>query len=418
MKNKLTPIELKWILYDVGNSAFILLVATILPIYYNYLAESGGITENEYLASWSFATSIATICVALLGPIMGTVADFKGNKRRIFFLNALLGCCFLFCMWIPKSWIFFLVLFVLTKIFYSVSLVVYDSMLVDITNEEQMDMVSSKGYAWGYLGSIVPFVISLVFVLFYDKIGISFEAAMIICFTINALWWLGCTMPLYLSYRQKHYVERETHIAAHTFSRLAGTFRSIRKHKKAFLFLLSFFFYIDGVYTIIDMATAYGTSLGLDQTSLLLALLVTQIVAFPFAILFGYLAKKYSTASLIKVGIFAYMCIAVYAMFLSSITQFWILAVAVGMFQGGIQALSRSYFAKIIPAESSGEYFGLFDICGKGASFLGTMIVGLVTTFTGTQNLAVGCLAFLFLIGLILFIRVSRMPDDVIVSQQ
>lgn len=373
MKEKLSKMELRWILYDVGNSAFILLVSTILPIYYNSLAESAGISEEQYLASWSFATSIATICVAFLGPLMGTLADFKGNRRKIFFGNALCGCILLFCFWMPSHWMTFLVLFVLAKVFYSVSLVVYDSMLVDVCPPENMDMVSSRGYAYGYIGSVIPFVISLIFVLMYDKIGISFRAAIIICFTINAFWWLGCTMPLYMSYRQKHYVPTEKHVIKHTFSRLGQTFKNITKHKKAFLFLLSFFFYIDGVYTIIDMATAYGTSLGLDTTGLLLALLLTQIVAFPCAIAFGYLAKKYSTASLIKVSIFAYICIAVFALFLSNIIQFWILAVAVGMFQGGIQALSRSYFAKIIPAESSGEYFGLFDICGKGASFLGTI---------------------------------------------
>lgn len=404
--------ELKWILYDVGNSAFILLVTTILPIYYNHLASSAGISEDEYLASWSFATSIATICVAILGPIMGTIADFKGNKRKIFFGNALFGSLLLFALWMPSHWLPFLILFVLAKICYSISLVVYDSMLVDICEPDQMDMVSSKGYAFGYIGSVIPFIISLIFVLTYNKIGISFHTAMIICFTINALWWLGCSLPLFRSYRQRHYVEKENHIAAHAFSRLSRTFRSITKHKKAFLFLLSFFFYIDGVYTIIDMATAYGTSLGLDQSGLLLALLVTQIVAFPFAILFGWLAKKYSTPLLIKTAIIAYICIAVYALFLNNLTQFWILAICVGMFQGGIQALSRSYFARIIPAEYSGEYFGLFDICGKGASFLGTMIVGIVTFIAGNQNIAIGCLAFLFLIGLALFIKVSKMPDD------
>ena len=284
-------------------------------------------------------------------------------------------------------------------------------MLVDVTTPEQMDEVSSQGYAWGYIGSVIPFIISLLFVLFYEQIGLTFGAAMIICFGINALWWAGCTLPLARSYKQKHYVPAEKHVVRYTFARLGNTFKNIRKNRKCFLFLLSFFFYIDGVYTIMEMATAYGTSLGLSQNGLLLALLLTQIVAFPAALTFGALSKKYPTEKLIKVAIIAYFFIAIYALFLSNLVQFWILAVAVGLFQGGIQALSRSYFARIIPENASGEYFGLFDICGKGAAFLGTMIVGVVTQLTGIQNIAVGCLAFLFLLGLVIFNKVSKMPD-------
>ena len=410
-KNKLSSLEKKWILYDVGNSAFILLVTTIMPIYFNHLCSVAGLSEDQYLSTWSYAASLATICVALAGPIMGAVSDFKGNKKKVFLFNALLGSLLLFCFWIPKHWVTFIVLFVLAKVLYSVSLVIYDSMLVDVTTPEQMDEVSSQGYAWGYIGSVIPFIISLLFVLFYEQIGLTFGAAMIICFGINALWWAGCTLPLARSYKQKHYVPAEKHVVRHTFARLGNTFKNIRKNRKCFLFLLSFFFYIDGVYTIMEMATAYGTSLGLSQNGLLLALLLTQIVAFLAALTFGALSKKYPTEKLIKVAIIAYFFIAIYALFLSNLVQFWILAVAVGLFQGGIQALSRSYFARIIPENASGEYFGLFDICGKGATFLGTMIVGVVTQLTGIQNIAVGCLAFLFLLGLVIFNKVSKMPD-------
>lgn len=410
-KNKLSSLEKKWILYDVGNSAFILLVTTIMPIYFNHLCSVAGLSEDQYLSTWSYAASLATICVALADPIMGAVSDFKGNKKKVFLFNALLGSLLLFCFWIPKHWVTFIVLFVLAKVLYSVSLVIYDSMLVDVTTPEQMDEVSSQGYAWGYIGSVIPFIISLLFVLFYEQIGLTFGAAMIICFGINALWWAGCTLPLARSYKQKHYVPAEKHVVRHTFARLGNTFKNIRKNRKCFLFLLSFFFSIDGVYTIMEMATAYGTSLGLSQNGLLLALLLTQIVAFPAALTFGALSKKYPTEKLIKVAIIAYFFIAIYALFLSNLVQFWILAVAVGLFQGGIQALSRSYFARIIPENASGEYFGLFDICGKGATFLGTMIVGVVTQLTGIQNIAVGCLAFLFLLGLVIFNKVSKMPD-------
>lgn len=355
-KNKLSSLEKKWILYDVGNSAFILLVTTIMPIYFNHLCSVAGLSEDQYLSTWSYAASLATICVALAGPIMGAVSDFKGNKKKVFLFNALLGSLLLFCFWIPKHWVTFIVLFVLAKVLYSVSLVIYDSMLVDVTTPEQMDEVSSQGYAWGYIGSVIPFIISLLFVLFYEQIGLTFGAAMIICFGINALWWAGCTLPLARSYKQKHYVPAEKHVVRHTFARLGNTFKNIRKNRKCFLFLLSFFFYIDGVYTIMEMATAYGTSLGLSQNGLLLALLLTQIVAFPAALTFGALSKKYPTEKLIKVAIIAYFFIAIYALFLSNLVQFWILAVAVGLFQGGIQALSRSYlpgsFRRMLPVNT------------------------------------------------------------------
>lgn len=411
MKNKLTKLEFKWICYDMGNSAFILLVATILPIYFNYLSSSQGVAEHNYLSYWSYAASLSTLIVALAGPILGTLADYKDHKKKIFLTCAMLGALALACFWIPSSWLAFLVLFIAAKVAYSLSLIVYDSMLTDITTEERMDAVSSKGYAWGYIASVVPFIISLIFVLMYDKIGMTLKTAMMIAFILNAVWWIASTLPLVKSYKQKYYIEPEAHPALDTFARLKDTLMKAKEQKKVFLFLFAFFFYIDGVYTIIDMATAYGTSLGLNTTGLLLALLLTQIVAFPASLTFAVLSKTKDTASLIKVAIIAYFLIALFAVQLDKQWEFWILAVAVGCFQGGIQALSRSYFAKIIPENASGEYFGLFDICGKGASFLGTMLIGVVTQITGKQNLGVAALSIMFVIGYLIFNKVSKMDD-------
>ena len=411
MKNKLTKLEFKWICYDMGNSAFILLVATILPIYFNYLSSSQGVAEHNYLSYWSYAASLSTLIVALAGPILGTLADYKDHKKKIFLTCAMLGALALACFWIPSSWLAFLVLFIAAKVAYSLSLIVYDSMLTDITTEERMDAVSSKGYAWGYIASVVPFIISLIFVLMYDKIGMTLKTAMMIAFILNAVWWISSTLPLVKSYKQKYYIEPEAHPALDTFVRLKDTLLKAKEQKKVFLFLFAFFFYIDGVYTIIDMATAYGTSLGLNTTGLLLALLLTQIVAFPASLTFAVLSKTKDTASLIKVAIIAYFLIALFAVQLDKQWEFWVLAVAVGCFQGGIQALSRSYFAKIIPENASGEYFGLFDICGKGASFLGTMLIGVVTQITGKQNIGVAALSIMFVIGYLIFNKVSKMDD-------
>lgn len=406
---KLTKLEKYWILYDVGNSAFIMLVSTIIPIYFNYLAGNAGISEVDYLAYWGYAASVATVIVALIGPILGSVADTKNYRKPLFVISMMVGVIGCAALSVPTSWIVFLAVFVIAKVGYNASLIFYDSMLVDVTTGERMDMVSSHGYAWGYIGSCIPFVISLVFVLMYEKIGITMKMAMAVAFFINAAWWLLVTIPLLRKYEQNYYAEMPKHPVRDSFKRLGHTLSSIKKEKNIFLYLLSFFFFIDGVYTIIEMATAYGSALGLDSTGLLLALLVTQIVAFPCALIFSKLSKKYATDFLIKICILAYFGIAVFAIQLDKQWEFWLLAVLVGMFQGAIQALSRSYFAKIIPAEKSGEYFGIYDICGKGASFMGTTLVGIVAQVTNVANAGVGIIAVLFMVGFGLFHKAAKL---------
>ncbi len=405
-KFSLTGLERAWTLYDVGNSAFVLLVATLIPIFFNALAEEGGLSSVDYLAYWGYAASAVTIITAVLSPILGTLADTRGFKKPIFILCLVVGvagCC---AMGLAKTWLPFLLIFVFAKVGFSGSLVFYDSMLSDVTTPDRMDIVSSRGYAWGYIGSCVPFVVCLALVLGSGAIGLSQMTALNIALFITAAWWLAMTLPLLKTYRQLHYVEVEKHAIRQSFARIGHTLRHLHEDKQVFWFLLAFFCYIDGVYTIIDMATAYGTALGLDTTGLLLALLVTQIVAFPSALIFGRLSAKYPSTTLIPVCIAAYAGIALFAFFLTQQWQFWVLAFVVGMFQGGVQALSRSHFAKIIPPEKSGEYFGLFDICGKGASFLGTMIVSVGSQLTGSANVGVGSLIVLFIVGFVLF-RVS-----------
>ena len=409
---KLNGKEKRWILYDVGNSAFVLLVATIIPIYFNYLAGKAGLSDVDYLAYWGYAASICTVIVAILGPVLGTIADTKGYKKPICMISILIGTIACSLLGLMVQWMAFLIVFLIAKVGFSASLIFYDSMLSDITDEERMDYVSSQGYAWGYIGSCVPFVLCLVIVLGSDPLGIRMETAMGIAFVLVAVWWLLMSLPLLKNYEQKYYVEKKPHAIAQSFKRLGETFKNMKEEKQVFMFLLAFFFYIDGVYTIIDMATAYGSALGLDSTGLLLALLVTQIVAFPCAIIFGNLSYRIRTEKLIIVCIFAYLGIAIFAVFLKTQLQFWILAILVGMFQGGIQALSRSYFTKIIPEEHSGEYFGLMDICGKGASFVGTTIVSIVSQLTGNISMGVGMIAILFCIGIVIFLKAVSMSRN------
>lgn len=409
MTSKTTSLEKKWIMYDIGNSAFTLLISTIMPIYFNFLADSAHISETNYLAFWGYATSIATIITAILGPILGTASDFKGWKKKLFMVALLIGALGCILLGFTSSWLWFLCLFVIAKSAYSLSLVFYDSMLIDITTPECMDNVSAKGYAWGYIGSCIPFIASLALVLFYEQLSLTMETAMSICFLLIALWWLLLSVPLILGYHQTYYLEKENHYVKASFLRLKNIFVDLKKNPKVLFFLIAFFFYIDGVYTIIDMATAYGTALGLDTTGLLLALLLTQIVAFPAALIFGKLSSSIENTKLIKICIFAYFLIALYGITLQQQYQFWILAVGVGIFQGAIQSLSRSYYAKIIPANRSGEYFGLYDICGKGASFMGTTLVSLISQVTGMMNIGVGSLAIMFFIGFVFFKKTEKL---------
>lgn len=408
-ENKLTKLEKYWILYDVGNSAFVLLVATILPIYFNYLTKKAGITSVDSLAYWGYAASVSTIIVALIGPVLGTIADTKGYKKPLFIISMMVGVLGCAALSMPSSWLLFLTIFVIAKVGYNASLIFYDAMLPDVTTPERMDAVSSHGYAWGYLGSCIPFIASLLVVLNNDKIGISMSMAMMIAFVLNAVWWFVVTIPLMRNYEQIHYVEKPAHPLRSSFTRLKVTLQDIKGQKNIFMYLLAFFFFIDGVYTIIEMATAYGSALGLDSTGLLLALLVTQLVAFPCALIFARFSKQYPTALLIKICIIAYTGIALFAIQLDKQWEFWVLAVLVGMFQGAIQALSRSYFAKIIPADKSGEYFGIYDICGKGASFIGTTLVGIIAQITDIANAGVAVIAVLFVIGYLLFMKAAKL---------
>ena len=423
-KIRLTKLERSWVLYDIGNSAFTLLVATLLPIYFNALATGAGVSEDMYLSYWGYAGSIATALVALVGPICGTMADQKGFKKPFFLATVILGVLGCAALGLTQNWLIFLGIFIIGKVGFNSSLIFYDSMLPEITTEKRIDNVSTKGYAYGYIGSVIPFVICLVLVLLYETFGITQTTALIISFLVTAVWWAVFTLPLLKRYRQVAFVPKRSHVVADTFRQLGQTFKQARKERHIFLYLLAFFFFINGVYTIIDMATAYGTSLGLDTTGLLLALLLTQIVAFPCAIIFGRLAQNHDTGKLIKICIICYTGITAFAMFLVAQWQFWLLATLVGMFQGAIQALSRSYLGKIIPATQSGEYYGLMDICGKGASVLGMGMVALINQLTAgwnvnifglqlqNENLAVGALVILFIVGYSIFCKSDKLSKE------
>lgn len=414
--------EFAWVLYDVGNSAYTMLACSLIPIWFKETAigiGAGQISSDNATAYWALATSIVTVIVAVIGPICGVIADHKDTKKIVFQTAIAIGVLACVLNGFATTWYIFLGVYVITRIAYQASLTFYDSMLNDITSDDRGDEVSSYGYAWGYLGSCIPFVIALAayclsggvsdsLMLFSPRIG------RIIGFLSTAVWWYIVSKPLLKNYKQINYVDEERGDIKKAFVQIGNTLKKIAsKDKKVFYFLVAFFLYIDGVGTIIDNCINLGTDLGLDTVGQVVFLLLTQVVAFGGSLVFAKLSKSHDTASLIKTCIVGYTVVCLYALTLKNIWQFAIMAFGVGCFQGSIQSLSRSYYAKIIPSQNSGEYFGIYDIFAKGASFLGSFVIFLVKkvgiktngifTIFGVQiksiNVAVGLLAIFFILG-------------------
>ena len=407
-KTKMTKQEKSWVLYDVGNSAFVLLSSALIPVYFKSIAEPG----SSVVVAWGYAETVASLILALLMPILGSLADYKGNKKKFFMGTVIIGviCCAL--LGFPSQALPFLILYVVAAVMLNGSMVFYDAFLVDAAeSDDRLDMVSSHGYAWGYIGSCLPFITSLVIVLFGSNFGIDMSTGMKIAFLITAVWWFAFSLPLMRNVHQVNYKEDGgTGIKLGGVMRgLITTLKSIAKDKRLLFFVIAYFFYIDGVHTIIKMSTSYGTDLGIDATQLVFALLMTQFVAFPSAIAYGKLAGKFGTRKMLCIAVFAYLCITLFAAFLlRSALEFWILAFAVGLFQGGVQALSRSEFGKLIPKEHANEYYGFFDIFGKYAAILGTFLMSVFTQVTGNASLGVLSIAVLFIMGMVFLVRMPK----------
>ncbi|MDM8288531.1 MFS transporter [Slackia piriformis] len=402
---KLTRQEKSWIAYDVGNSAFVMLSTALIPVYFSSLADPG----SSVVVAWGYAETVASLILALLMPFLGSLADLRHNKKRFLIGSVGTGAVACAALGIPQHALAFLVIYVVSSVMLNGSMVFYDAFLVDATSEDNYDRVSSHGYAWGYIGSCIPFIASLAIVLFGENVGISMSVGMQIAFIITALWWVAFTVPLVRNVHQTHFKPRTDRLFRDTVRGLVATVRKIFRDKRLLMYMLAYFFYIDGVHTIIKMSTSYGTELGIDSTQLVLALLVTQFVAFPSAILYGRLASKVGTRTMLMTAVLAYFCITLFAaFFLRTATEFWILAVCVGLFQGGIQALSRSEFGKLIPKEHANEYYGFFDIFGKYAAVMGTFLVSVFTQLTGNASIGVLAISILFVAGLVLLWRMPK----------
>ena len=401
-----TKEEKAWIFYDWANSAFSAIVAAIiLPVFFKSIAEMGGVSSVNATAYWGYATSCGTLICALLAPILGTLGDFRGMKKRLFTGFMLLGVVSTFLLALTDSWRLLLLFYIIGTLGFSGSCIYYDSFLLDVTDASRMDRVSSVGYGLGYIGgSTIPLIISLALIQFGDRIGIPTVTATKFSFVLTALWWLVFTIQMLRHVHQKHSIEPERDILAHTMRQMKGTLSMIVKNKCILFFLIAYFFYIDGVGTIIHMATVFGASCGLGSMDMMVILLVVQIVAFPFAILYGKLSERFGARRMILFGIATYVVVCAVGFNLRQMSDFLMLAVLVGTAQGGIQALSRSFYGKLVPAEQASEYFGFFDVFGKFSAVIGPALFGVVAQLTGVTNYGALAVMFMFILGGAIFV--------------
>lgn len=492
--NHLTKKEKSWVMYDWANSAYAtIIMSAIFPIYFAGIARASGIPGDVW---WGYATSAASLLIAVISPFIGTIGDYKGMKKRLLVFFLILGVVFTLLMAATDHPALMLAGYILSFIGFEGSILFYDSFLTDVTTRDRMDKVSSYGYAMGYIGgSTIPFVLSVVLILFGSRIGIGSALAVKLSIVLTALWWAVFSIPLLRNVQQMHYTALPpAKLVQNAFGNLRQTVQGIFQNKKLLYFMLAYFFYIDGVGTVITMSTSYGSTIGLGSTGMILALMLTQILAVPFSILFGRLAGIIGTLKMIRIGVLIYMLICVLGFYmgfslepqqkayigayhqavaganvsLSAATQsevltrgeallprpdraeafsvmitnlsqgkapqekaelkrltasvekflsdprpaegfnraihfatilFWILAILVSTSQGGVQALSRSYFGKLIPPEKSNEHFGFFDIFGKFASVIGPLLYSFSASLTGRSSLGILSLLLLFLIG-------------------
>ena len=394
-----TKKEVSWMMYDWANSAHSVVVVTILPIFFNTVASymqdaASGMTV------WGYATSAAMAIVALAAPVLGVFGDFEGFRKKLFTVFMLVGV--LSCAGLAitpqldfvtpgqaeKVGLAILVLYILSTIGFAGANLYYDSFLNDVTTEERMDKVSTMGYGLGYIGgSTIPLLIFLLMNLILGSDAMLF--CLSFAFGLTAVWWFVFSFPLLKNVEQVSFVPRKKGAVKEALKGIGGTVKEIFRYKQMFVFLIAYFFYIDGVNTIIHMSTSYGDTLGLDSTSMLLALLLVQVLGLPFALLYIKASEKFGARFMVGVGICIYMCVTVFGFFLREVWQFWVMAIMVATSQGGIQALSRSMFGKLIPDKNrSGEFFGFYDIFGKFSAIMGPALVGLSSALAADVMLA------------------------------
>jgi len=417
----LTKEEKSWIWFDWANAAYTMTVmSTIMSLYFILSTNLVGMEGYRATAYWGFGNTIATVIAGLLAPILGTLSGYHGRKKVLFNFFAFLGILATAALaFVPEhSWWLLLTVFVFSSVGFSGAIKVYDAFLVDVSEDEKMDRVSTTAFGWGYFGGGLAFILCIIPVVLVELsiINWSLVTTYRLAFIVTAIWWLGFSLPMFKNVKQKYGTEAEPGYVVQSFVTIVTTLLEMVRDRRILAFIVAFFFYSDGVGSIIRMAVAFGADIGINAMTLLLVLLVVQFVAFPCAILYGKMAKKWGAKVTIYFGIMTYIVICMIALLMNPqrdlefLTRlFWILAILVGTAQGGIQALSRSYFGKIIPKEKSNEYFGIYNVCGRFASIIGTTMFGWVSIRTGQPHFGIAVIAVLFILAAIIF---KFAPDD------
>ena len=416
-----TKEEISWILYDIGNSAQVLTTCTvILPLLIAKITP-----ENSIVYVW-WANTIYEIVLAVLSPVLGTVADYKGKKMQMFKFFLFLGIAGGFGLALPFiDYKAALILFVIAMLGYNGSIIFYDAFIVDVCDDERVDKVSAAGYAWGYIGSVLPFLIFIIpfaiVTLFGNEQGsvmignfeLSYRLACSMTMGMAVLWWLFYSRPMLKNVKQKHYYEPESHYVKKSFVKLWNTFRNVKKNKNIFMFCLSYFFYIDCVNTVIKMAVSLATEMGISDVMSLVVVIFINIIACPASIIFGKLVGRFGSKKMIYAGIIGYIGVIASGVLIQSNANFiWVVAILVGLFQGGIQSVSRSYFAKLIPDKAdSNEFFGFFSVFSKFSAILGPMCVSVLIMLTGKTQYGILGLIPLMILGAI-FLAFVKDPDS------
>ena len=417
-----TKEETSWILYDVGNSAQVLTTCTVIfPL---LIAK---ITPGDSSVYVGWANAIYAIILALISPVLGTMADYKDKKMRMFKFFLYMGIFGGFALALPFiDYKMALLVFVIAMLGYNGSIIFYDAFIVDVCDDERVDKVSAAGYAWGYIGSVLPFLIFVIpfaaVTLFGDKVTgdlvigsftLTYRMACGITMGLAVLWWWIYSRPMLKNVKQKNYHEPVPHVIKESFAHLWHTFRDVKKNKNIFLFCISYFFYIDCVNTVIKMAVSLATEMGITDTMSLVVVIFINIIACPFSILFGKLVGNFGSKKMIYAGIIGYIgVVGCGAMIQSNPSFIWLVALLVGMFQGGIQSVSRSYFAKLIPDKAdSNEFFGFFSVFSKFSAILGPIAVSIIIMITGETRYGILGLIPMMVLGMI-FLMFVKDPES------
>jgi len=426
--------ERAWVLYDIANSAFVLTVITVLfPILYegvymsDYVASGIDAGTEQYKNLWEngsrifkYLTSAIALTVAILSPIMGAWSNYRGNKKKFFKIFLTMGIIGGFGVAIPGlDWLVLLVIFTISSIGYNLTNVIYDAFLVDVAEEERLDLVSSTGFAWGYIGSLIPFFIGIIpyaLVTFgildegFGHLAISFA------FVVSVLWWLYYSIPIVKDVDQLYNIEQSAKTLGKSLKRLGKTFIEIRAYKYIFLFLIAYLLYIDVVNSVIRLATNIGSDLGIGPATMLGVIVMVQIIAFPSAIIYGRLTVRFGGKNMIYYGIFMYAVsvIVVYLIREETTYLMWIVGALIGTAQGGIQSVSRSYFARMLPIEKANDFFGFFSVFGR---FGGIFSPFIIASFQKSLGINTAVLLLLIPLGiaiiLLLFVRDEKVRKDI-----